>query len=742
MDFEQSETLSGTVEHVIFSNQDSGFTVLELTANDELVTVVGVLPMVSHGENLMLKGNWTTHPSFGKQFKAQYCERSLPKTAEGMLSYLSSGMLKGVGPKIASVIIETFGDDTFDVLENRPADLAKIKGISRDKAGKICEDFKSQFGIREVMLTLSKHGVSSSEALRAWKRFGSATADMVSDNPYVLCTEGIRVPFERADKIAISNGMARDGAHRIRAGIVYVLKHNLQNGHTCLPSDKLSEVASGMLGISAEIVAETVNQLFSEGALSRYEIDGREFTFLPYMFSAEKYAAGRIIMMLRFPPAKHYDVAEEIFQIEKELGVEYDEHQITAIQMALKQGLLILTGGPGTGKTTTLNAIISLLEQKGEKVLLAAPTGRAAKRMSELTGREAKTIHRLLEVEWTDDDTGTFARNEKNTLDTDAVIVDELSMVDSQLFDGLLRALPLGCRLILVGDSDQLPSVGAGNVLFDLIESGKLPVVCLKKIFRQAMESLIITNAHRIVRGEQPVLDKKDSDFFFLRQSDRQTAAELIVGLCRDRLPKTYGYSPFKDIQVLSPGRQGELGTLSLNLRLQEALNPSGKGKKEAAVGGKLFREGDKVMQIKNNYDILWEKDSGEDGLGVFNGDVGVLVSIDRQSLSLTVRFDDRTVLYSFDAAHDLDLAYAVTVHKSQGSEFEAVIIPVLGSPEKLCYRNLLYTGVTRAKSLLLLVGSQRTVESMVNNNRRTKRYSGLRAFLADGDGAVNNEES
>ena len=558
--------------------------------------------------------------------------------------------------------------------------------------------------------------------------------DLIRENPYCICEEGADIPFEKADAIAEALERPQDDGWRVRAGLEYVLRHNLNNGHTCIPAGKLSAAAAGMLGVPPELTQEALEELVGEGSLIQREMDGKDLVFLPRLFQAEVYAASRILTMLRFPAQPVAGAVRSIERIEQETGISYAERQKEAIRQALDKGLLILTGGPGTGKTTTLNAIIRLLKANGEKVLLGAPTGRAAKRMSELTGEEAKTIHRLLQVEWDENDHQMFAKNEKNLLDCDALILDELSMVDVLLFDALLRALPLGCRLIMVGDCDQLPSVGPGNVLGDLIASEKVPVVQLNEIFRQSMQSLIVTSAHRIVAGQMPELTNHSSDFFFLPCGDAEELGNLIADLCRRRLPNSYGYSPLTDIQVLTPGRKGDLGTAELNRRLQDALNPPEKGKKEISIHGVLFREGDKVMQVKNDYHLGWTKFDGTTGEGVYNGDLGILCEIDRRASTVTVQMDDRLVLYELETAAELELAYAMTVHKSQGNEFPAVVMPIFPGPSQLSYRNLLYTAVTRAKELLILAGTRQALAAMVENNRKTRRYSGLCGFL-NGEG-------
>ena len=724
--------LTGTVEEIVFSNENNGYKILELKAGEELITVVGTLPWVGCGEELRVIGTWIHHPSFGQQFKAEAFERSAPKTADAILRYLSSGAVKGIGPATATRLVEAFGEHTLEVMEQEPERLAGIKGLTRAKAEKIAQEFQRIYGIREIMLYLGGFGITPEEALRVWKQYGPSSAELIRTDPFLLCTDGVDIDFGRADLIAESASVDQDDFSRLRAGLHYVLRHNTNNGHTCLPKDKLIPAAARMLGVEPEMLFSVLEELKEEHVLIPQLLGGREFIFLPRYYQSESYCAGRLLMLLRYPAQSLRNVDGHIAAVEERLGIEYAEGQKQAVRQALEQGMLILTGGPGTGKTTALNAIISILEEQGEKVLLAAPTGRAAKRMSEVTGKEAKTIHRMLQVEWNDRDAPTFARNEKNLLDCDALVLDELSMVDVQLFESVLHALPLGCRLILVGDCDQLPSVGAGNVLGDLIRCGKFPVVQLQEVFRQSMNSLIVRNAHRVVAGEMPELHDRTGDFFFLpmRQADR--IADTVVGLYTERLPRTYGYDPATDIQVLCPGKRGAVGTEEMNRRLQEALNPPGPQKREINVNGAVLRTGDKVMQVRNDYNLTWQRPDGSTGEGVYNGDVGILLEIDKRGGTLTVQMDDRYVLYPLESAAELDLAYAMTVHKSQGNEFQAVVIPLYTGPSQLNYRNLLYTAITRAKSLLILVGMEQVIEAMVNNNRKTLRYSGLGWFLSE----------
>lgn len=730
--------MTGSVEQVIFRNEKNQYTILELNTGDELVTVVGAIPWVNVGEELRVIGSWVNHPSFGQQFKADAFERFKPSTTAAMLKYLASGAIKGVGAATASRIVDAFGEHTLEVIEKEPERLASIKGITRAKAMKIGEEFQRICGIKEVMLYLSKFGITPEEAVRVWKQFGSQSAERVQEDPYCLCDDSLDIDFNRVDDIAASFERPQDDNCRIQAGVQYVLKHNLNNGHTCLPADKLVQTASRLLGVSAELTADALEFLKENSYLIAQNFNGREFVFTPKIYQSEYYSAGRITMMLRYPAQSIVGIENYITMIEDKFQIQYADGQKQAIIQALSKGMLILTGGPGTGKTTTLNAIITILEMKGEKVLLAAPTGRAAKRMSELTGKESKTIHRLLQVEWNENDQPIFAKNEKNLLECDTLVIDELSMVDTCLFESVLRALPLGCRLIMVGDCDQLPSVGPGNVLGDLIATQMLPVVQLKEIFRQSMESLIVTNAHRIVAGQMPELNNRTNDFFFLRYNDARTISTVITGLYSQRLPASYDFSPLTDIQVLTPGRKGELGMTELNQKLQVAINPQDKSKNELSINGIILREGDKVMQIKNDYNLPWTKSDGTTGEGVFNGDIGILLDVDKRAGTLTVQMDDRFVLYDKDNAGELELAYAMTVHKSQGNEFQAVIIPVFPGPPQLQYRNLLYTAITRAKSLLILVGTESTVRAMVENDRKTRRYSGLYYILTGDEGNEN----
>ena len=726
--------LEGNVENIVYRNEENGYTVLEIADGEDVITAVGSMPPVTAGDKVVLTGDFTEHKIYGRQFAARTCEICRPSESADILRYLSSGAIKGIGPSTAQRLVREFGDSTLEVMETQPERVALLKGISTEKALDFAAQLKTNAGIRTLMLYLGEYGISNTVAIRIFNAFGAQSVERIRENPYCLCQGGLGVPFERADFIAKREQLEHDSEVRVCAGLSYVLRHNEGGGHTCLPKDKLTQVAADFLGVPHERAAECLEQMLFDRSLIGDTVGGRDFVFTQQQHLNELYIASRIRMMLSFPAEPEKNVEKAVEELESSNSIRYADLQRQAISDALREGMLVLTGGPGTGKTTTLNAIIRILKSRGKKVLLAAPTGRAAQRMSELTGDEAKTLHRLLGVNWDRNENPVFQKNEQNQLKCDALIIDEVSMVDSFIFASVMRALPLGCRLILVGDSDQLPSVGAGNVLGDLIESGLLPVVRLNEIFRQAQQSLIVTNAHKIVNGQMPVLNRSDGDFFFLFRSDRHEAAKVICDLCQTRLPNAYGYSPFENIQVLSPSKKGDLGTAELNERLQERLNPPSEDKAEVTIGGKTFREGDKVMQVKNNYDIRWFRENGETGEGVFNGDIGVIEKIDKRNKVIRVQFDDKSASLGFDACGDLDFSYAVTVHKSQGNEFDAVIIPMFSGPPQLYYRNLLYTAVTRAKKTLILIGVPQTVEYMVNNNRQTKRYTALKEFLTRGE--------
>lgn len=726
--------IEGTVESILFRNESNGYIVLDLDAGGELITVVGELGEIEEGEGLILEGKYITHHKFGTQFRAEYCERKLPDTVVNIERYLSSGAIKGIGPSLAKRIVNVFGEKTLDIMENNPYRLSEIKGISQKKCDEIAAEAKKLFSLRSVMSYLSQYEIKSHFAMKTYQKFGENSLELLKANPYLLCENGIELDFIKADVIARDLRIERNSYKRVIAGMKYILKMNTSLGHSCLPLSTLLAKTTFALKVGESDFYSSYNEALRENELFEYIKKGREYVYLPDYYYAEQFISDRICILGDFSSPEDFDLEAMIDIEEEEQNIKYEKLQRQAITSAVSRGLMILTGGPGTGKTTTLNAIISIFQKRGCNVLLAAPTGRAAKRMSDLTGCEAKTIHRLLEVEYDAGGRLKFVHNENNPLECDVIVVDEMSMVDVLLFESLLRALRLGCKLIMVGDSDQLPSVGAGNLLSDIIESGKVTVVELKEIFRQARESCIVMNAHRIVAGEYPDLTQKNNDFFFFKREDSDKSVRLIIELAKTRLPNAYGYSSTEDIQILTPSRKGILGTVELNKILQQELNPPDKSKPEYKSYLYTFRTGDKVMQTKNNYDIVWRRDD-EQGTGIFNGDIGRIVNINKGTQTAVIEFDGRVAAYPFDLLSQVELAYAITVHKSQGCEFEAVIMPVFGGFEKLCYRNLLYTAVTRARKLLILIGTEENVNSMVDNNRRTKRYTCLKNMLA-GTGA------
>lgn len=721
--------LEGSVDRIIFRNPENGYSIIDLDTGEELMTVVGNIGNVDEGEELCLLGEYTTHKKYGQQFRAEYCERKLPATSHAIKKYLSSGAVKGIGPTLAGRIVDTFGDATFDIMENHPEELIKVKGISPKKLDEISQEFRRLFGIRTLMIEFSGYGLTPATAVRYWQRWGQFSMEVLADNPYTLCDHGIDVPFSKVEDIARNMGIETNNLNRMRAGIAYVLVENAMSGHTCLPSNKLREITCRALGITEEEFDSTLEYELQEENLGEYLKNGRKFIFLSDYYKAENYIAERLAVLADFFKDTNGNFSDLIDMEEARKGIKYEKRQREAISLAMSCGFMILTGGPGTGKTTTLNAIISLYEQHGLNVMIAAPTGRAAKRISDLTGYEARTIHRMLGVLGENAGKTKFDHNEDNPLQCDLLIIDEMSMVDTLLFESLLRGLKLSCRLIMVGDSDQLPSVGAGNVLKDMIDSDKIPYVKLTEIFRQAQESCIVTNAHKILNGEMPDLSRVDSDFFFMPRQDYDTAAETIMQLVKTRLPAAYEFAPIDDIQVLSPSRKGVLGVVELNRRLQEELNPHKSGQYEVKNLSYTFRAGDKVMQIKNNYDIVWRRGE-ENGAGIFNGDIGVIEEIRRGEAAVHVSFEGRKVIYSTEMLDQLELAYAITVHKSQGSEFPAVVIPIIGGFEKLYYRSLLYTAVTRAKKILIIVGSQNSIRYMIQNDRRALRYTCLKDMI------------
>lgn len=730
-EFETKIKIKGTVTDITFRNDVNGYTVFTVDTGDEELTVVGTAPDLKMGDKVELVGDYVYHSVYGRQFKADFCTALLPETVEDLYHYLASGVIKGIRESTALKIVDKFQEQTFNILENEPERLAEIKGISLEKAKKIGKEYNRQASTRALIINLSKYGLNTNECLVAFDKLGNNAVEIIENNPYILCEGDRRISFERVEQIAEMLPNKPDSKHRTEAGILYVIRHNYNNGHTCLPLEKIYTPSSDLLSENRENIEIAIDSLVQSRRVIVEKIGNKDFVFLQEAYNAEKSIANRLKVLLKFPPENPIDVASHIDRIEKTYNIQYAELQKEAIITAVNRGVLILTGGPGTGKTTTLNGIINMFEKDFLDIALCAPTGRAAQRMTETTGRTATTIHRLLEVEWGEGDKPVFKRNLRNPLDCQAIIVDEMSMVDIFLFSSLLDALPFGCRLIMVGDSDQLPSVSPGNVLKDLIESDMLPVVQLKEIFRQSLESNIVRNAHAIVNGERVQVENKDGDFYLLQRGFPLDAVRTIKELCAQRLPNAYNFDPLTQIQVLCPSKKGDTGTFNLNNILQETLNPSTMDKKEYNTGYRIFREGDKVMQTRNNYNIHWESDDDE-GDGIFNGDIGFIETIDMRRDAIIIDFAGKRATYSKEQLQEIELAYAVTVHKSQGSEFDAVIMPVIAVNYRLCYRNLLYTAVTRARRLLILVGTTGCLYSMIENNKTQLRYSSLKHFMLD----------
>lgn len=724
-----SVELSGSVEDVIYKNADNGYTVINLGCDEGLIAVVGNLGDVNEGERLSLRGGWITSPKYGRQFKAAMCERSMPETESEISAYLGSGIIKGLGPAIAKKIVKQFGTEALDIIDNDCMQLTVIKGITSDKALYISNEYHKITGVNEVIKFLGEYNFGPAHAISVWSAFEHDSIKQIKTNPYILCTSGIDIDFRSVDRMAADLGFDAENSDRVRAGIVYVLHENANAGHTCLPTEKLRESVCDNLGIERRQFESCLDDCEEKDWVVRITLGKREFVYLPEYYLAETYIAKKLAFMLRTSAQYEKDYSDEIRGVEFSENIQYEDLQRAAISACLTGSVFILTGGPGTGKTTTLNGVIKILKAQKKRILLCAPTGRAAKRMSDLTGEPARTIHRLLEVDFTAKGELKFKRNETNPLPADVVIADEMSMVDALLMCSLVRAIKPTSKFIMVGDSNQLPSVGAGNVLKDLIASHYIPSVELKEIFRQAAQSLIVTNAHRIVNGEFPVLDDRQNDFFFMNKSLESDIAELVIQLAKQRLPDTYGFSPIDDIQVLCPTKMGMAGTKELNKQLQSALNPPSQNKAELKFFDVIFRTGDKVMQTKNDYDVLWTKNN-EKGSGIFNGDIGIIRSVDRFSQNVTIDFEGRVAIYTSEMLRRLEHAYAITIHKSQGSEYDAVIIPITAFTHNLLYRNLLYTGVTRAKKMIIVIGTKELVKTMVDNNRKMLRYSLLRPLL------------
>ena len=728
-------TVEGSVDAVIFQNEENGYTVLLLRVDgeDEPITVVGCIPCAAAGEGMTVTGVWVNHPVHGPQLSAESVERRLPQEEEDIVCYLSSGILKGVGPATAQRLVERFGADTLRVLEEEPERLKTIKGITSKKAMELSEAFRALTGLRQVMEFLARYDLPVYLAMAVQRTYGDNALQTLRDDPYILSRAQFGVDFAVADAIAISMGFGGDDPCRLRAAIEYELAHNAGNGHVFLPREKLLTATAQLVGVDTDTVEVALDKLIDSFAVVEKPIANVRGCYLPRMYQAETFVAQRLLSMLHTPVEQLRQVDKTIDAIEKEQGVSYAPLQRQAVRMAAEGGVLLLTGGPGTGKTTSLRGIVALYRRMGLDVALLAPTGRAAKRLGEVTDCDAQTIHRALGMSYNDlTGQAAFKKNGSDPLEAHAVIVDEMSMVDLELMQALLEALRPGCRLVLVGDPDQLPSVGAGNVLGDLLRSTVVPTVSLTQVFRQAEQSAIIRNAHAVNMGQPPQLDSNQGDFFFLCRRSPDRLVQTVVELCRDRLPKNMNV-PADQIQVLSPTRKGACGTVSLNRALQAALNPPSPQKRQKQWGDVTFRVGDRVMQTKNNYDVLWEKDDGTAGSGIFNGDVGVIQDIDSSGELIVLRFDDRTATYTADLLSQLDMAYAITVHKSQGSEYPAVILVSAPAAPSLMVRGVLYTAITRARRLLILVGDDAVPARMAENDRQQRRYSGLRRRLKEG---------
>ena len=729
---QEMEILQGTIQSVVFQNYDNGYSVLRLgIPGNQTVTVVGTIPLPAVGERLMVTGKWSSHAAYGRQFEAEFLERLMPQTCAEIMNYLGSRIIKGIGPRMAARIVEHFREETLLVMEREPLRLAEVSGISREKARAIGEEFRLQVGMRQLMEFFALHHLPAELAVRTYKICGDATIELLYDDPYLLMDEGLEAPFGAVDRFAIEMGIAGDDPRRIEAGILFELNYNLTAGHSFLPEEKLTAATAQLLSVEEEAVAQGISRLMEAERLVRDRLAGITVIYLPQLYEAETECARRLKAFAASHFPEPYGLDAKVRRVAKECGISYSAEQTCAIRQAATSGLLLVTGGPGTGKTTILNGILELLGQMQLRCLLAAPTGRAAKRLTEVTGEDASTIHRLLEA-GIDPETGKmcFVRDEDNPLKADVVIVDEMSMVDVQLLYSLLKAVPGNKRLILVGDPDQLPPVGPGFPFSDMLRSGELPTVRLTEIFRQAQQSLVVMNAHRVNRGELPELRITDNDFFFMRRTSEEMVAQTIRDLCTTRLPQKMGI-PSDQIQVLSPTRKGGVGTAALNQLLQSALNPASPDRKEKAFGDYIFREGDRVMQIRNNYDIMWKKTDGASvGTGIFNGDVGVITAIDPSAETMTIVFDDREADYDFTQLNELEPAYAMTVHKSQGSEYRAVVLAAWNGSPYLLSRSILYTAITRARELLIIVGREETVAVMTQNAKRNRRYSGLKLRL------------
>jgi len=724
-------TLEGMVEDIIFRNENNLYTVATLNTQDGKATIVGYIPFINIGETIRAEGEWIYHPSYGEQLEISNVSLVVPSTLNGIEKYLSSGLIPHIGPKTAKRIVEKFGLDSLDIIQYNPERLKEIDGIGDKKLKKIVEAFEEQGDLRNIMVFLQQYGITANYGMRIYKKYGKDTINIIKENPYRLSEDIFGIGFKTADKIAQNMGISLLSPYRIEGGIRFIINKYAGNGHSYVPKEELIQSTSELLGVENTLIEESIRDLAVKGVIHILNIEEDILVYYTPFHIAENNVSRKVVELSRVE-LKNFeiDIDKAIQTIEGKDGINFAKKQREAIKESIENGMVVITGGPGTGKTTTINAIIQIFEDQGLTVNLAAPTGRAAKRMTETTGKEAKTIHRLLEYSYMEEEMA-FGLDEDNPLETDLLIIDEASMIDILLMNSLLKAIVPGTRLILVGDVDQLPSVGAGNVLEDIIKSGVVKVVKLDEIFRQAEESMIVVNAHRINKGEFPFLNEKGKDFYFIRENNPNGIVNTILDLCKERLPNYYGVDPLRDIQVLTPMKKGDVGINALNKHLQNILNPKAYGKVEKTIGDELYRVGDKVMQIKNNYTTEWEiiKDGTvyEKGEGVFNGDFGFIMDIDDDNRIMKILFDDeKEVEYNFNQLDELKLSYATTVHKSQGSEFPVVVMPIYWGPPMLLTRNLLYTAITRAKKLVVLVGEERYLRTMIANNRITKRYSSL----------------
>jgi len=727
-----SVEIRGIVEEIIFKNEENGYVIAVIDHEDAPVFIKGTIPFITEGEEMIFRGHYVVHKTYGEQLEVESCETITPSTVEDIERYLGSGLIRGIGPATAIRIVNLFGEDSLDIIQYNPERLTEVSGIGPSKAEVIAESFIDQRVVKNVMLFLQKYGVSVVYGMKIYKLYGQDAVRLISENPYCLADDIDGIGFKKADEIAQKMGVVRESPYRLASGIKYVLHQYVNSGHTYIAKEKLIALSSERLGVDQLAVESELSDLIINGQVFFTTLNTQEVIFPTHLYDAEK---GVFTQLLALNDAPYKLIEDDLEGLVSTYGeeeaIDLDALQIEAIKNSVKNGVMVITGGPGTGKTTIIKGIIKLFESYNFSLMLAAPTGRAAKRMTEATHRESKTIHRLLEYSFIEGRGQGFGKNEDNPLVTDVIIIDEVSMVDSLLMNNLLKAIPLGTRLILVGDSDQLPSVGAGNVLRDIIGSEMIYTVRLEEIFRQGQESMIVTNAHKINKGEEPLLNEKNKDFYFIHKRNHKEIVETIRALCKERLPDYYKLDPIKDIQILSPMKNSDIGTLNLNKVLQESLNPSSGIKEEKVFPTRTYREGDKVMQVRNNYDLTWELANGAGGKGVYNGDIGIITLLDNKERVLEVLFDDgKRCLYSFDQLDDLILAYAATVHKSQGSEFRVVVMPISYGPPLLLSRNVLYTAITRAKELVVLVGDERYLHEMIRNNNNKERHSGLGEFF------------